>query len=193
MFTGIITHQGEIAKIVKADAIYYTIAASKSLVHGLKDGDSIAVDGTCLTVINKSEDSFDVQLMPETIAKTAFERSDIGSLVNLELPLAFAGRLDGHLVQGHVDGVGIVEKYTQQKDNWILGINVPQELRKFIATKGSISINGVSLTISAKTPNGLEVSLIEYTINHTNLKFLKLDSIVNLEVDVIARYVENMI
>jgi riboflavin synthase len=193
MFTGIVTHQGILTEVKQSSSVYYTIKVDAGFVASLKEGDSISVDGACLTLIEKTAETFTVQLMPETVAKTSFSNSKIGDTFNLELPLVFGGKMDGHLVQGHVDGVGKVKTYTQTKDNWILEVIVPAELRKFIAYKGSITINGVSLTISAKTDEGLQVSLIEYTINNTNLRTLQLGDIVNLEVDVIARYLENMV
>jgi riboflavin synthase len=193
MFTGIITHKGKIQEINRSESVYFKIQVDSSFVEDLKKGDSISVNGSCLTVIDLGQDWFALQLMPETMKVTAFEISNVGDEVNLEKALELGQRIDGHLVQGHVDGVGIIDDYTQEKDNWILSVQVPEKLRKYMAYKGSICINGVSLTISKKTEFGLEVSLIQYTLDWTNLKALEVGSKVNIEIDVIARYVENMI
>jgi riboflavin synthase len=197
MFTGIITHKGKVAKIEtspnNANCIFFTIEVDNAFVKDLKIGDSIAHDGACLTVIELEQNSFKLQLIPETIAKTNLKNKVVGDYVNLEKAMIVGARLDGHIVQGHVDGVGTVSNFIQEPDNWVLQIYVPTELRKYIAYKGSISINGVSLTVSNKTNEGLEVSLIDLTLAKTNLGELKVGDLVNLEVDVIARYVENMI
>jgi riboflavin synthase len=197
MFTGIITHKGKVAKIETSpnnvNCIFFTIEVDNDFVKDLKIGDSIAHDGACLTVIELEQDSFKLQLIPETIAKTNLKNKVAGDYVNLEKAMIVGARLDGHIVQGHVDGVGIVTNYIQEPDNWVLQIQVPQSLKKYIAYKGSISINGVSLTVSQKTDQGFEVSLIGLTLIKTNLGELKVEDLVNLEVDVIARYVENMI
>jgi riboflavin synthase len=193
MFTGIITHKGSIQQINNTDSVYFKIKTDLSFLSTIKVSDSIAVNGVCLTVIEIDNDCFSFQLMPETMNVTCFQDSKVGDEVNLEQALQIGQRLDGHIVQGHVDGVGIVTSYVQNKDNWILGVEVPEKIRKYIAYKGSICISGVSLTISKKTEKGLEVSLIQYTLDWTNLKALQIGSKVNIEIDVIARYVENMI
>jgi riboflavin synthase len=136
---------------------------------------------------------FDLQLIPETISKTSFSTSNIGDIVNLEKAIILGQRLDGHLVQGHIDGVGVISSYIVENDSWVIAVNIPKDLQKYISYKGSITINGVSLTISQKTPLGLEVSLIKHTIEKTNLGTLTVGSIVNIEIDVIARYVENLL
>jgi riboflavin synthase len=197
MFTGIITHKGKITKIEASpnnpNCIFFTVEVDNGFFKDLKIGDSIAHDGACLTVIELEENSFKLQLIPETIARTNLKNKVVGDFVNLEKAMIVGARLDGHIVQGHVDGVGIVSSYIQEPDNWVLQIQIPEDLRKYIAYKGSISINGVSLTVSQKTESGFEVSLIGLTLVKTNLGDLKIDDLVNLEVDVIARYVENMI
>ena len=193
MFTGIITDLGKIVEIKNTDSVYYKIAVNSSFTKDLKLGDSISIDGTCLTVINFGQDFFELQLIPETVAKTAFKYKQIGSTVNLEKALKIGDKLDGHLVQGHIDEVAKVIHFTHNQDNWVLEVEIPENYRKFIAYKGSICLNGVSLTVSKKTPTGLEVSLIKHTIENTNLGDLKTGDILNFEVDVIARYVENMI
>jgi riboflavin synthase len=197
MFTGIISHKGKVANIETSpnnpNCIFFTVEVDNDFVKDLKIGDSIANDGACLTVIELEQNSFKLQLIPETIAKTNLKNKVVGDYVNLEKAMIVGARLDGHIVQGHVDGVGTVSDFVQEPDNWVLQINVPESLRKYIAYKGSISINGTSLTVSQKTDEGLDVSLIDLTLKKTNLGELKVGDLVNLEVDVIARYVENMI
>jgi riboflavin synthase len=197
MFTGIITHKGKVTKIEASpnnpNCIFFSVEVDNDFVKDLKIGDSIAHDGACLSVIELGGNSFKLQLIPETIAKTNLKNKTVGDYVNLEKSMIVGARLDGHIVQGHIDGVGTVSNFIQEPHNWVLQINVHKSLRKYIAYKGSISINGVSLTVSNKTQEGLEVSLIDLTLKKTNLGELKVGDLVNLEVDVIARYVENMI
>jgi riboflavin synthase len=160
---------------------------------GLADvalGDSIAVDGACLTVVCLREDSFEVELSRETLACVA--GFDVGSEVNLEKALRLSDRLGGHLVSGHVDGVGIVERFEPAGDNRLLTITVPHELSKYIARKGSITVDGVSLTVNDVSGASFSVNLIPHTLSHTNLARLAPGARVNIEVDLLARYVERL-
>jgi riboflavin synthase len=193
MFTGIITHKGKILELKKTDKTLLKIAVDEDFTSELGIGDSISVDGACLTVLEFGKNSFQIQLMPETVNVTSFSAIKVGDEVNLEKSMRIEQRIDGHLVQGHIDGVGVVDDFIQEKDNWVLSIQVPPNLRKYIIYKGSVSVNGVSLTISKKTKYGLEVSLIEHTLKLTNLKDLKIDNLVNIEIDVITRYIESLI
>lgn len=193
MFTGIITHTAKISKISITDSVYLEFEVSPDFLQDLKNGDSIAVNGACLTVIDITKKTFKIQIIPESLDKTSFKQTKVGDLVNLEKALIISQRLDGHLVQGHVDGIATVESFKQLGDNWVLNLQIPKNFQKFIAYKGSICLNGVSLTVSKKTKNGLEVSLIKHTIENTNLGSLKKGNLVNFEIDVIARYIENMI
>ncbi|MEM1312045.1 MAG: riboflavin synthase [Patescibacteria group bacterium] len=189
MFTGIVQELGTITKIQKEDWVYYTIA-SPSLTSDIKIGSSVAVDGICLTVLSFNDSEFTVQVMPETVAKTNLVSKQIDSRVNLELSLKIGDTLDGHFVMGHVDGVGKVNQLIADGDFWVLSIIPPVDLLKFIALKGSIAINGTSLTISAVGIDKFEVSLIQHTLENTNLKGLTAGEQVNLEADVFARYVD---
>jgi riboflavin synthase len=193
MFTGIITHQAKINKIIKTDSVYLEFETSPEFLIDLKKGDSIAINGACLTVVEISTKTFKIQIIPESLDKTAFKIAKENDLVNLEKALKLSQRLDGHLVQGHIDGVAKVLNFIQNEDSWVLEVEIPENFQKYIAYKGSICLNGVSLTVSKKTDIGLEVSLIKHTIENTNLKQLKVGALVNFEIDVIARYVENMI
>lgn len=192
MFTGIITYQAKINKIIKTDSVYLEFQPPLDFLTDLKEGDSIAINGACLTVIEILETTFKIQIIPESLDKTTFKNSKEGDLVNLEKALQLSQRLDGHLVQGHVDGVAKVTNFVQNQDSWVLGVEIPENFRKYIAYKGSICLNGVSLTVSKKTDTGLEVSLIQHTIENTNLGNLKVGDLLNFEIDVITRYVESL-
>lgn len=156
-------------------------------------GDSIAVDGVCLTVTDlPGNDTFAVDVMPETLRHTALGRLEVGSPVNIERAMPTGGRLDGHIVQGHVDGVGHLSGRVDG-DRWVdLTFQIPRELAKYVATKGSIAVSGTSLTVTHVGPDSFGVSLIPTTLEHTTLGGLKVGAPVNLEVDVIAKYVERL-
>jgi riboflavin synthase len=198
MFSGIIADVGHIAKAGDRDGGLRLLIATSALDLGdVQTGDSIAVNGVCLTVIEHTADSFTVDVSRETLNCTEGLEA-IGVPVNLEKALRLADRLGGHLVSGHVDGVGEVIEFTNLGESWKLVIRAPQALAKYIAIKGSITINGVSLTINqvADIKSGdseFSVNLIPHTLAMTNLKNLSAGSLVNLEVDLIARYVERML
>jgi riboflavin synthase len=199
MFSGIIADVGTITRAEDRDGGLRLSVVTHAL--GLDDvqiGDSIAVNGVCLTVIEHTADTFTVEVSRETLNCTAGLDAQ-GALVNLEKALRLADRLGGHLVSGHVDGVGEVVEFTDLGESWKLVVRVPQalapasqDLSKFIAVKGSITINGVSLTINQVSGAEFNVNLIPHTLTMTNLKNLRAGSRVNLEVDLIARYVERM-
>jgi riboflavin synthase len=198
MFSGIIADVGHIAKASDRDGGLRLVIATSALdLSDVQTGDSIAVNGVCLTVIEHTADSFTVDVSRETLNCTEGLEA-IGAPVNLEKALRLADRLGGHLVSGHVDGVGEVIEFTNLGESWKLVIRAPQALAKYIAIKGSITINGVSLTINqvADIKSGdseFSVNLIPHTLAMTNLKNLSAGSLVNLEVDLIARYVERML
>ena len=192
MFSGIIADIGSIRQASDRDGgLQLAIAASTLDLSDVRTGDSIAVSGICLTVIAHTADSFTVDVSRETLNCTEGLEA-IGEQVNLEKALRLADRLGGHLVSGHVDGVGEVIEFSNLGESWKLDVRAPQALAKYIAIKGSIAINGVSLTINQVTGNEFSVNLIPHTLQMTNLKNLRAGSRVNLEVDMIARYVERM-
>ena len=193
MFTGIIEKTGKIKKIEDKNGKIYFIIEVGDFLNDVKVGDSISCDGVCLTVVEKALNNFKVELMPETLELTKFSNSKEGNFINLEKAMMMGGRLDGHFVMGHVDGVGEVGKIEQAGEYINLIINTPVELVKFLALKGSVSINGVSLTISGVGDDWFKVSLITHTMEITNLKDLKEGDRVNLEVDMIARYLEKLL
>ena len=195
MFTGIIEELGRVASIDgKGQQRRLTVAASK-LVKELTQGDSISVSGVCLTAVIISKNSFTCDLAQETWQRTSFSRLKPNAQVNLELPMRANGRFDGHVVQGHVDGIGKVTSFEQVRDgnDYVLRINVPSELTRYIVAKGSLTIEGISLTVAAIDGTDVRVAIIPYTAEVTNLRSLKCGDPVNLEVDVIAKYVEKMI
>lgn len=193
MFTGIVEKTGKIKKIEKRKGkVYFTIQL-KNFLANTKIGDSISCDGTCLTVVKKTKDSFEVELMPETLKLTKFIDSRLGDLVNLELSMKISQRLDGHFVMGHVDGRGEVRNILREGEYISLVIKVPQKIMKYLAHKGSVSVNGVSLTIAGVGKNWFKVCLITHTLEVTNLSKLEVGDKVNIEVDMIARYLERLL
>jgi riboflavin synthase len=192
MFSGIIADIGSISQATDRDGgLRLAIATSALDLSDVQAGDSIAVNGVCLTVVAHTVDSFTVDVSRETLNCT--EGLDaIGAPVNLEKALRLADRLGGHLVSGHVDGAGEVVEFTDLGESWKLVVRAPQALAKFIAIKGSITINGVSLTINQVSGSEFSVNLIPHTLAMTNLKRLRAGSRINLEIDLIARYVERM-
>lgn len=190
MFTGIIETTGVIKKIGnKNGKVYFTVAV-KNFLRDIKIGSSIACDGVCLTVIKKTKDDFVVELMPETLKVAKFEQSKTGDLINLEKSLKIGERLDGHFVMGHADGTGVVDKIIQDGEYREIIIKASQKLIKYFALKGSVSVNGASLTISGVEKNKFKVSLITHTLKITNLSSLRVGDMVNLEIDMLARYLE---
>ncbi len=192
MFSGIIADVGTIKRAEDRNGGLRLSIATRAL--GLDDvqiGDSIAVNGVCLTVIEHKAGTFVVDVSRETLNCTAGLDAE-GAPVNLEKALRLSDRLGGHLVSGHVDGVGDVIEFTDLGESWKLTVRAPQPLAKYIAIKGSITINGVSLTINQVRGSEFDVNLIPHTLAMTNLKNLRAGSRVNLEVDLIARYVERM-
>jgi len=195
MFTGIIEELGHVASIeTKGQQRRLRVSCSK-LVQELKQGDSISVSGVCLTAVDIAKASFICDLAQETWLRTSFSRLKPGAAVNLELPLRANGRFDGHVVQGHVDGVGTVTSFAPISDgnDYVLQINVPSELTRYIVAQGSLAIEGISLTVAAIHGVQVRVAIIPHTANVTNLPSLKPGDPVNLEVDLIAKYVEKMI
>ena len=194
MFTGIVEEVGRIARIEQRGESRRIAITARDVPNALKAGDSIAVSGVCLTALDIKPGSFCADLAPETWALTSFSRIHEGALVNLELPMKADGRFGGHIVQGHVDGVGklIALDRIADSENFWLRIELPAEVEKYTVHKGSISVEGISLTV-AKIEDGVcTVALIPHTVEMTNLNSLKPGDPVNLEADLIAKYVEKM-
>lgn len=192
MFTGIVEELGQVAKLeTLADAVRISITGPL-VVSDAKIGDSISVNGVCLTVTQKTSDSFSADVMQETLNRSTLGKLAPGSKVNLERPVTLATRLGGHLVQGHVDGLGKVIS-REKSDNWdVVTIEPNPELLKYIVEKGSITVDGTSLTVASVTDQVFTVSLIPETLAKTTLGLVNAGDQVNLEVDVMAKYVEKL-
>jgi len=192
MFSGIIADVGTIARAEDREGGLRLSVATKMLgVDDVQIGDSIAVNGVCLTVVKIDGNDFTVEVSRETLNCTVGLEHQ-GGHVNLEKALRLSDRLGGHLVSGHVDGVGEVTAFDDIGESWRLVVRAPQALAKYIAVKGSITINGVSLTVNNVAGSGFDVNLIPHTLEATTLNELKAGAKVNLEIDLIARYVERM-
>ena len=194
MFTGIVEEVGRTTRIdVRGENRRDQISALR-VASELKTGDSVSVSGVCLTALEIAKGSFHADLAPETWRRTSFSRLRVGAPVNLELPMRASGRFDGHIVQGHVDGIGRLERFEQIADseNWWLTIELPAELEKYVVHKGSVAIEGISLTVASLKDRDCTVAIIPHTVESTNLKSLRAGDPVNLEVDVVAKYVEKM-
>jgi riboflavin synthase len=194
MFTGIIEEVGRVTRIEERGENRRITVAAKNISQDLKPGDSVAVSGVCLTAIEIKPESFCADLSPETWLRTSFSRMQVGTLVNLELPMKADGRFGGHIVQGHVDGVGklIALERIANSENFWLRIELPRDVEKYTVHKGSISIEGISLTVAQLEGKNCTVAIIPHTVEMTNLNSLKPGDPVNLEADLIAKYVEKM-
>ena len=194
MFTGIVEEVGRVASIEQRGENRRIIVAADRTPNELSAGASVSVSGVCLTALNIEPGRFSADLAPETWVRTSFSRIHEGALVNLELPMKADGRFGGHIVQGHVDGVGKVIAFDRVADsgNWWLQIELPGEVEKYTVFKGSISIEGISLTVAKLEKNRCTVAIIPHTVEVTNLHSLKPGDPVNLEADLIAKYVEKI-
>jgi riboflavin synthase len=192
MFTGIIEEVGRVTSISNEHDNRRLTVSSSRLAKELKKGDSVAVSGVCLTAVEITSKSFGADLAEETWNRTSFSRIKQGALVNLELPMRADGRFGGHIVQGHVDGTGkfLALNEIPGANNYWLHIEIPPELARYVIFKGSLSIEGISLTVAKIEGTQVTVAIIPHTTEMTNLKSLKPGDPVNLEVDMIAKYVE---
>ncbi|AIN82286.1 MULTISPECIES: riboflavin synthase [Corynebacterium] len=193
MFTGIVEELGEIREIHReADSITLTIRAT-TVLDDVHHGDSIAVNGVCLTVVEFDNDFFTADLMQETLDRSSLGQVEVGSKVNLERATAVGQRLGGHIVQGHIDGTGEVISRTPGERWEVVRISLPKQLSKYVVEKGSIAVDGTSLTVSAVGERFFEVSLIPTTLTDSVIGSTAVGTKVNLEVDVLAKYVEKML
>jgi len=190
MFTGIIEHLGKIAHLEVSPAGGKLTVYAPSLARHLAVSRSVAVNGCCLTVVHRDDENFAADLSGETLAKTSFASLKTGTDVNLEQPLTAGRELGGHFVLGHVDGPGRVAHLTAEGDNWWYGVEVPRDLARYIVSKGSITIDGISLTVARRQNHIVEVAVIPYTYAHTNIRDRVPGDLVNLEGDVLGKYVE---
>jgi riboflavin synthase len=193
MFTGIVENVGRIERMERSGEAGRIEIAFESAAAPLAIGASIAVSGCCLTVAAAQETGFAADLSPETLRRTSFGELAAGDAVNIERPLVAGAELGGHFVLGHVDGIGRIERIRREGENGWLAVRIAPELRRYVAEKGSLAIDGISLTIAACSGDLAEFAIIPYTFAHTNLGAKKAGDPVNLEIDVLARYLERLI
>jgi riboflavin synthase len=192
VFTGLVADLGTVAAVDRtAEGARVTITSP--LARELGEGDSIAVNGVCLTAVGICDDRFGAFVMHETLRASSLDDIAAGARVNLELPVQPRSRLGGHIVQGHVDGVGVVAAVRAEGESRVVRIDAAPQLLRYIVHKGSITVDGVSLTVSAIDDEGFEISLIPETLSRTTLGAAKAGNPVNLEVDVLAKYVEKLV
>jgi riboflavin synthase len=193
MFTGIIEELGKVRKLEKRGEGVRLVIEARTVMEGTREGDSIAVNGVCLTAIDVSKDSFAADGSRETLQRSTLGRLRAGSLVNLERAVTPATRLGGHIVQGHVDARGRFLSATEHGGSWTVRIAYPKEIARYLVFKGSISVEGISLTVAGLTDEYFEIAVIPKTWAVTNLSHLKPNDEVNLEADIIAKYVERIL
>jgi riboflavin synthase len=196
MFTGITEYVGKIESLDRrADGgvLRVSLSGTAEIALQMKLGDSISVNGCCLTVAEFDSGAFRADLSAETLRRTSFIEKKCGDLVNLERPLAANARLGGHFVQGHVDGIGRVAKLIPEDNSWWLSVSVPGELRRYVVEKGSIAIDGISLTVARWQAGIADFAIIPFTFEHTNIRAMAPGNPVNLECDILAKYVESLL
>lgn len=193
MFTGLIAELGSVQNLSRQGNSYHLTVAAKKVMVNLKIGDSVAVNGVCLTVVKMGETWFTADVMPETVRLTNIGMLANGSKVNLERTLRLCDGLDGHIVSGHVEGLGTISSKRPEGIAVVTTIETPAELLKYIIKKGSIAIDGISLTVTEVTEHSFSVSLIPHTAKETTLGFKAVGDKVNLETDIIGKYVERML
>ena len=194
MFTGIIQTIGKISKIESNDSNSYIVfEVEKFILDDIRIGDSISVNGVCLSVIKKTEDTFSVDVSNETMRLTTFSVLKVNNNVNLEKAMILSDRINGHFVSGHIDGTGIIKEKKKEGRSTFFLIEFPQDLKKFVSKKGSISIDGVSLTINVTQGNSFGINIIPHTLSETIMSEYKEGDKVNIEVDLIARYLDKLI
>ncbi len=186
MFTGIIEEVGRVTSL----QLEKLVINASEVLQGMEIGGSMAVNGVCLTVTSFDTNSLSVDMMPETLKRTNLGLLRVGDRVNLERPLALGGRLGGHLVQGHIDATGRVVSITWDGQAMMIGFEAPPEVMRYVVVKGFITVDGVSLTVVTGDTSSFEVSVVDYTRKHTTLGDRRVGDLVNLEVDIIAKYVE---
>jgi len=194
VFSGIVEETGVVVSATRQGDVLAVGIAARRVTSDLGVGGSVAVAGCCLTAIRVDPQGFTCELTEETLRRTAFERRlRPGARVNLERPLRADGRFDGHIVQGHVDGVGVVVELRRLGASAELSLEVPQALERYLVEKGSVTVDGVSLTVASLRPRAFTVALIPYTLEETSLRDLGPGDPVNLEADVVAKYVERLL
>ena len=193
MFTGIVEELAQIKTIVsKKQGIRYTIAA-KTVMDDLEAGDSISINGVCLTVINRTKDSFSMDLVEETLNKSNLGELKVGDYINLERSMKVSDRFGGHIVQGHVETLGVILEKQMKDDEAVISVGLDPEWMRYCIPKGSITLDGVSLTIAAINGNIVEVALIPYTLENTTLGIKGKSDTLNIETDIIGKYIDRLL
>ncbi|MDE0133179.1 MAG: riboflavin synthase [bacterium] len=193
MFTGIVAEVGRVMGCEETDRGSRLTIEAPGVTEDLEVGDSVAVNGICLTAVAVEPPGFRVEAVAETLSRTNLGEAVEGSSVNLERPVRLGGRLDGHVVQGHVDGVGVVLGIQPEGDSRRVALSVPEELERYLVYKGSVAVDGVALTVTAVTGGSFEVALIPHTLASTTLGSWKVGNKANIEVDILAKYVEKLL
>ena len=193
MFTGLVAELGTVQRLARQGSSYHLTVGAKKVLENLKIGDSVAVNGACLTVVRMDDSGFTADVMPETVRLTNIGSLQPGSRVNLERTLRLCDGLDGHIVSGHVEGLGTISAQRPDGIAVVVTIDTPPELLKYIIKKGSIAIDGISLTVTEVTDSSFSVSLIPHTAKEMTLGFKRVGDSVNLETDILGKYVERML
>ena len=193
MFNGIIFNQGKIKKIEKKKRGINLFLKSKIKLTSKKIGISISCDGVCLTLISVKNKIFEFYLSNETIQRSKFKKSRVGDDINLELPLKYGNKISGHICQGHVDTLAIVNKIIKQDKSYIYDFIIKGKFKKYLIEKASVFVNGVSLTIAKITKNGFQIWAIPHTLKLTNLSNIKKNEIVNIEIDILSKYIKKFL
>jgi riboflavin synthase len=193
MFTGIVQEAGQVKSIRPGKRSTELAIQPKTIGRGVRIGNSVAVNGTCLTVVKKTSGCLHFDVLNETLRRTNLGRLQPGSLVNLERPLRADAGLDGHFVQGHVDGTGRVKRFEREGKDYVLDIAAPASLMKYIVEKGSVAVDGISLTVAGVRKDWFRIWIIPHTRDITNLKTCKAGDTVNLEADILAKYIEKLV
>jgi riboflavin synthase len=193
MFTGIIEEIGTIEKVSPISGGMRLTIRAKKIIEDIAVNDSICIDGVCLTATRVNHNSFQVDAVGATLDKSTFNRIKADALVNLERSVRLSDRLGGHLVQGHVNGIGTISEIKKLGENYLVKIIIPEELERYLIKEGSIAINGISLTIADLNNNEISISVIPHTWQNTNLKDKKVNEKVNVEIDILAKYVEKLL
>ena len=196
MFTGVTEAVAKIESLERGEdggRLRLSLVEAADIAREIKLGDSVSVNGCCLTVAEFGADYFSADLSGETLRRTAFGEMKTGGMVNLERPLAAGARLGGHFVQGHVDDIGRVTRLVPEGENWWLSVRVPEDLRRYVAEKGSIAIDGISLTVARWHEGIADTAIIPFTYEHTNISAMVPNDAVNLECDILAKYMESLL
>lgn len=193
MFTGIVAEVGKVTRCEQTDRGRRLMIEAPGITEDLEVGDSVAVNGICLTAVAVERPGFQMEAVAETLSRTNLGEAMEGSSVNLERPVRLGGRLDGHVVQGHIDGVGVVLGIQPEGDSRRVALSVPEELERYLVYKGSVAVDGVALTVTAVTGGSFEVALIPHTLASTTLGSWKVGDKANIEVDILAKYVEKLL